>query len=154
MIEKYLLALKCLLAAAALDKDHSKVHEQIVRFKLAIDKDLEGVPAKSAEVIMSEFTLVPASVNLSQYNDEYLSKNKDCARRTLLALKIRKLLAPDSAGQCGKDMMGVLKLPSITSEEATEALELLGSWKSSEVENFRKAAAAKWPKATIFEAPA
>jgi hypothetical protein len=154
LTEKYLLALKCLLAAAALDKEHSKVHEQIVRFKLAIDKDVEGVPAKSAEVIKSEFTLLPASVNLTQYNDEYLSGNKDCARRTVSALKVRKLLAPDSAGQCGKDVVGVLKFPSITLEEATEALDLLRSWKSSEVEDFRKAAAAKWPKTSIFEASA
>lgn len=152
--EKYLLALKCLLAAAALDKEHSKVHEQIVTFKLAIDKDTNGIAAKSAEVINSEFTLLPASVNLSQYNDEYLSRNKECARRTVSALKVRKLLVPDSAGQCGKDVVGVLKIPSITLEEATEALELLSSWKSSEVESFRKAAAAKWPKASIFEASA
>ena len=142
------------MAAAALDKDHSKVHEQIVRFKLAIDKDFEGVPAKSAEVIKSEFTLLPASVKLSQYNDEYRSRNKDCARRTVSALKVRKLLAPDSAGQCGKDIVAVLKLPTITLEEATEALELLSSWKSSEVEGFRKEAAAIWPKASVFEASA
>jgi hypothetical protein len=150
-IEKYLLALKCLLAAADLDKEHSKVHEQIVRFKLAIDKNLEGVPAKSAEVIKSEFTLLPASVNLSQYNDEYLSKNMDCARRTLSALEVRKLLVPESAGQCQKDVVGVLNLPIVTLEEAREGLELLSSWKSSELETFRKAAAAKWPKASVFE---
>jgi hypothetical protein len=148
--EKYLLALKCLLAAAALDKDHSKVHEHIVTFKLAIDKDMEGLPAKTSEVIKSEFILLPASVKLSQYNDEYLSRNKDCARRTVSALKVRKVLAPDSVGQCGRDIVAVLKLPSITLEEATEALELLSSWKSSEVEGFRKEAAAKWPKSIRF----
>lgn len=142
------------MAAAALDREHSKVHEHIVRFKLAVDKDLEGVPAKSAEVIKSEFTLLPASVNLSQYNDEYLSKNKDCARRTLAVLKVRKLLAPDSGGQFGKEAVGVLRLPSITLDEAMEAFELLSSWKSIELENFRKEAAAKWPKASIFEAAA
>ncbi|PMD48716.1 N-terminal acetyltransferase A, auxiliary subunit [Hyaloscypha variabilis F] len=152
--KKYLLALKCLLAAAALDKEHSKVHEQIIRFKLAPDKDIEGLPAKSAEVIKSEFTLLPPSVNLSQYNDEYLSRNKDCARRTLSVLKVRKLLTPDSVGQCAKDVAGVLKLPTITSEEAQEALELLSSWKSSELESFRKAASGKWPKASIFKASA
>jgi hypothetical protein len=130
------------------------VHEQIIRFKLALDKDIEGLPAKSAEVIKSEFTLLPPSVNLSQYNDEYLSRNKDCARRTLSVLKVRKLLTPDSVGQCAKDVAGVLKLPTITSEEAQEALELLSSWKSSELESFRKAASGKWPKASIFKASA
>ena len=148
--EKYLLALKCLLATAALDKEHSKVHEQTIRFKLAIDKDLEGVPAKSAEVIKSEFKLLPASSNLTQYNDEYLSRHKDCARRTISALKARKLLAPSSATQIEKDVVGVLKLPTITLEEAVEGLELLSLWKSNEVGAFRKEAAAKWPKAVAF----
>jgi hypothetical protein len=112
------------------------------------------MPAKSAEVIKSEFTLLPPSVNLSQYNDDYLSRNKDCARQTLSALNVRKLLEPDSVGQCGKDVVDMLKLPNITSEEAQEGLELLNSWKSSELTSFRKAAVEKWPKASIFDASA
>jgi peptide alpha-N-acetyltransferase len=88
---------------------------------------------------------------LSQYNDEYLSKNKDYVRRTLSALKVRKLLAPEAATKCEKDIVGVFKLPTISLDEAKEGLELLSSWKSSEVETFRKAAAAKWPKASVFE---
>ncbi len=105
-------------------------------------------------MIKSEFTLLPASANLSQYNDEYLYKHKDCARRTLSALKVRKLLAPDSAGQCEKDVVGTLQLSTVTFEEAKGGLELLTSWKSSELDNFRKAAAAKWPKALVFDASA
>jgi peptide alpha-N-acetyltransferase len=121
-IGKYLLALKCLLAAAALDKEHPKVHEQIIRFKLAIDKDMEAVPPKSAEIIKSEFTLLPASTPLTQVNGEYLAKHKDSARSTLFALRVRKLLSPDSASSVEKDVVAVIKLPSITVEEAEEAL--------------------------------
>jgi peptide alpha-N-acetyltransferase len=64
------------------------------------------------------------------------------------------LLAPDLAGQCGKDIVAVLKLPTITLKEATKALELLSSWKSNEVDGFRKEAAAKCPKASVFETSA
>jgi peptide alpha-N-acetyltransferase len=151
-IEKYLLALKCLLAAWALDKEHSKVHEQVVRFKLAIDQDNETLAPQSAQIIKSEFTLLPALINLSQYNDEYLARHKGCARRTLSALKIRKLLSPDSAASCQKDAVDVIKLPSITMEEAKETLELLRSWNSNDIDSFRSQAAAKWPRATVFTA--
>ncbi|KAM3071346.1 hypothetical protein ACMFMG_008938 [Clarireedia jacksonii] len=148
--KKYLLALKCLLAASSLDSEHSKVHEQKIRFKQAITSELDSVPPKSAEVIKSEFTLLPESVDLTQYNDEYLAKHKDCARRTVAALKVRKLLSPDKATECEKGIAGVVELPNITFEEATEALDLLKSWNSSEVESLRAAAASKWPHANVF----
>jgi hypothetical protein len=150
LTEKYLLALKCLLAASSLGPEHSKVHEQKIRFKQAITSELESVPAKSAEVIKSEFTLLPESADLTQYNDEYLTKHKDCARRTVAALKVRKLLSPDKATDCEKSIAGVIELPNITVEEATEALDLLKSWNSSEAESLRAAAASKWPHATVF----
>jgi hypothetical protein len=148
------LALKCLLAAAALDKEHSKVHQQIVRFKLAIDSEFESpeskISPKTKDAIKSEFNLLPPSVSLTQVNDDYLSKYKDCARRTLSALAVRKLLSADSASSCEKDAAAVLKVPNITVEEAQEALELLQSWKSGEVDAFKSGAAQKWPKATVF----
>lgn len=126
------------------------MHEQIIRFKLAIDKDIESVPQKSAEVIKSEFNLVPQSASLTQINDDYLSKNKDCARRIVSALKARKLLSPDSSSSCENDIAALIKLPSLTFEEAREILELLTSWKSSQADSFRSGAAAKWPKAAVF----
>ncbi|PBP22556.1 tetratricopeptide [Diplocarpon rosae] len=148
--KKYILALKCLLAAAALEKDHSKVHEQSIRFKLAVDADSTSLSPTAKDVIASEFTILPSSVDLATYNDEYLSKHKQCARRTLSALKICKLLKPDSATATAKDVAATLQIPTITFEEAVEALHLLQSWKSSEVEAFKKSAAGKWPYASIF----
>ena len=139
------------MAAAALDKEHSKVHEQTIRFKLALDENIKGLSLTSAEVIKTEFTLLPTPVNLAQYNDEYLSKHKDCARRTLSGLKARKMLSPDSAPNIEKDAEAILNLPTITFEEAREGLVLLSTWKSSEIETFRKTAGAKWPQATVFK---
>lgn len=144
------MALKCLLAAAALDKEHSKVHEQIIRFKLAIDNNKETLSPQAAEVIKSEFNLLPAGADVTAYNDEYLSRNKDCSRRMVSALKVRKLLSPDSASSVEKDVVGVLDLPSITLDEAKEAYALLSAWKSNEAEAFRQLAEAKWPNASVF----
>lgn len=149
-----MLALKCLLAAAALDKEHSKVHEQTIKLKLALDKDSEALPAKSAEVIKSDFTLLSPSTNLTAFNDEYLAKHKDCARRTISALKMRKLLNPESSSACKKDIAAVINLPTITMHEAIEALDLLTLWKSSEADAFRAKAASQWPKATVFASKA
>ncbi|KAI6713035.1 hypothetical protein JHW43_004406 [Diplocarpon mali] len=148
--KKYLLALKCLLAAAALDKEHSKVHEQAIRFKLAVDTDSTSISPVAKDVIASEFTMLPSSVNLGVYNDEYLAKHKNSARCTLSALRVRKLLQPDSATAIGKDVAATLQLPTITLEEAAQALQSLQLWKSGEVEAFKTRAAGKWPHASIF----
>lgn len=113
---------------------------------------MEGVSATSLEIIKSEFALLPSSTNPAKYNDEYLAKHKDSALSTLSAIRVRKLLSPDSALSCEKDVAAVIELPSVTLKEAEEALELLSSWKSTEVESFQSSAAAKWPKATVFSA--
>ncbi len=126
------------------------MHEQIVRFKLAIDKDNETLSPQGRDVIKSEFTLLPAGGDLKRFNEEYLTNNRDCAQRTVSALKVRKILSPDSASSVEKDIISVLDLPSITIQEASEAYELLRSWRSNESEAFRLLAGAKWPKASIF----
>lgn len=143
--------MKCLLAAAALDNEHPKVHEQIVRFKLAIDEDGKALPAQSAEVIKSEFTLLPSSGKLSDFNEDYLSKRKDSVKHTLSALTVRRLLSPASTSDVEKSVAELIKKPSITFEEAKDGLKLLESWKSGEVESYRSSASSKWPKAQIFE---
>jgi hypothetical protein len=148
--EKYLLALRCLLAADGLDKEHPKVHEQIVRFKLAIDKNLGDVPPTSADIIKSEFTLLPTSVSLTNYNDDFLAKSKDSATNTLSGLRVRMLLSPELSSSIEKAVTAILTLPSVTLAEAKEALELLKSWSSSEAPSFQKNAAAKWPKSSVF----
>ena len=142
--------MKCLLAAAALDSEHPKVHEQTVRFKLAIDEAGETLPSQSAQVIKSEFTLLPSSGKLSDFNEEYLSKRKDSVMHALSALSVRKLLSPASTSDIENGVLELIKKPSIQFEEAKEGLELLESWKSVEVENYRSSSAAKWPKAQAF----
>ena len=144
--------MKCLLAAAALGKEHPKVHEQSIRFKLALDKDMDAVSSKSFEIIKSEFKILPDSLPLSQYNDQYLAKHKDSPQGVLSAIRVRKLLSPESAATCERDVAAVIKLPSVTLEEAREALELLSLWQSGEAGLCKSSAAAKWPKATVFSA--
>lgn len=150
LTEKYILALKCLLAAAGLDPEHPKVHQNIIRFSQAIEKDKESISPKSFEVIKSDFTLLPSGKSFTQFNDEYLAKSKDHVRGTLAGLQMRKSLSPESSPSCEKDILGLLDVPHITLREATEALEVLKSWNSSQAESFRSKAATIWPKAVAF----
>ncbi|KAK3943252.1 N-alpha-acetyltransferase 15, NatA auxiliary subunit [Diplogelasinospora grovesii] len=54
--KKYLLALRCLNAALALDKDHPRVQEQSKTFQEAIGPILDSFAPKVQEIIKSEFT--------------------------------------------------------------------------------------------------
>lgn len=150
MTEKYLLALRCLLASSRLDPSHPKVHTQTIQLKQALNTDLSSVDPEVAPILTSEFTLLPANTALAQFNNEYMSKHKNDARRTLAGLEVRKLLADDLAPKADADVVGVLSIDGVKMEEAVEGLELLKAWKSSEVEAFKSAAEKKWPKATVF----
>lgn len=143
--------MKCLLAAASIDAQNSKVHEQTVRFKQALDGDLDNLNTTSLAIIKSEFMHLEPSTSLSEFNDEYLSKNKDSVRRVISGLKVRRQLSPNSASSCEKELAALIKQPSIIIDDAVEALLLLKSWKSSELEAFKIGAAARWPNATIFQ---
>jgi hypothetical protein len=145
-----LLALKCILAASALQPDHPTVHEQAIRFKQAVDSASETLPKEVTEVIKSDFTLLPASKSLADINDEFRAKHKDSALHVLSAIRAQKLLTKDSsAGDA--DVVAILDYPSITFQEAREGLELLSASKSKDLEAYRSKAAAKWPEVTVFQ---
>ncbi|KAK0104710.1 hypothetical protein ONS95_004983 [Cadophora gregata] len=59
--KKYLLALKCLLAASALDEENSTVKEQISRFKAAVDTESESLSPKAKAVVISELATLKVS---------------------------------------------------------------------------------------------
>jgi peptide alpha-N-acetyltransferase len=55
------LALRCLKAALALNKDHPKVLEQAAALRKALDGSLASLPPKVKEVIESELAAVPGA---------------------------------------------------------------------------------------------
>ncbi|KAI5926232.1 NMDA receptor-regulated protein 1-domain-containing protein [Camillea tinctor] len=147
--EKYLLALRCLNAALAIDATNPTVHEQVVRFRQELDSKLASLPSKVTEVLKSEFKAIEASADLKAYNAEFLEKHKDSASHVISAIKTRKLLGED-AEQCEKDLNNVLSLASIDYETAAEALSLFMQWRSSGADAFKKASHEKWPEVTLF----
>ena len=149
-LDKYLLALRCLLAACGLDPTHPTVHEQIVRFKLAIDSASATIPEKIAEVIKAEFTLFPDSTTPSEFNEDFLSRYSDSAPHIYAALRVRQLLPSHDKQKSEAKVLACLQIPGIKLAEAIEGLELLSSWRSN-TESYLSQAHSLWPEATAFE---
>ncbi|KAJ5496133.1 N-terminal acetyltransferase A complex subunit n.t1.c1, partial [Penicillium diatomitis] len=149
---KHLLALKCLSAAHALDPSHPALHLQLLQFRKALDSLSEPLPSPIAEAVDAGFEkLLPKSQSLEEWNETYLTANKDSAGHVLAALSARQALKPDSKEKCDKDVVALLDSPSITIDDAVAALETLKKWKS-DPSAFRQKANAKWPEATAFHA--
>lgn len=151
---KYLLALRCLNNALTIDAANPVVHEQAVRFHQEVNAKMASLPAKVAEVIKAEFTVLEASTDLKKYNADFLEKHKDSPAHVVSGVKIQKLLGEDQK-TCEKALFDILTLDAADWEPAAEALGLLFQWRSGDGEAFRKAAQEKWPEVTLFSpAPA
>jgi len=149
--KKYLLALRCLNAARALDPGHPMVHQQSIELRHALKSDLDTLPPKVREAVRSDFTAVPPSADLKKLNAEFKSKHRGSAKHLLAAVRVDKLLGADQ-GLCEKETLGVMDIKDLTLEDASVVLETLRAWASPEVEAFKLRARGKWPEALIFAA--
>ncbi|KAK9789874.1 putative N-alpha-acetyltransferase 16, NatA auxiliary subunit [Seiridium cardinale] len=147
--EKYLLALRCLKNALALDSSHPQVHEQLVHFRHVLNTKLASLPAKAQEVIKAEFDALDASTDLKKYNADFETKHKGSAPHVIAAIKAKKHLGEDQA-KVEKELSEVVAIEGIQFQQAQEVLSLLRSWRSKEVDGFKKKAAEKWPEVTAF----
>lgn len=147
----YLLALKCLVTAHAIDPVNPTFHEQLVRFRQALDSSRDLDP-KVSEVLKSNSNIVPLTADLSSFNDTYLSEHRDSAPHVQSALRVRALLGPSSKPQNETELLKTLELPDISTQQAEDGLRLLKQWKSDATvrEKYEEAARGKWPRATAF----
>ena len=125
------------------------VHEDIARFKIAVDKASSSLRSQTAEIIQSEFTLFPASSSLSDYNASFLSEHKNSPRHIFASLRVKHLISSDNRDDV--DAVAALDLPHISLTEAIEGYELLLSHNSSQAGEYKSKAASRWPEATRFE---
>ncbi|KAJ3518603.1 hypothetical protein NM208_g14457 [Fusarium decemcellulare] len=144
--KKYVLALRCLTAALALDPKSPRVHEQSVAFRHLLNTATDISP-KVLEVLKAEFKAIEPSVDLTKYNEEFLTANKNSPQHVLSAIKAQRVLGQDKA-KTEEAIVGILEIPDIDYTDAIEGLEVLKSWKSSQVEAFKTAAQAKFPDVT------
>ncbi|KAL6921637.1 hypothetical protein ACHAP8_011514 [Fusarium lateritium] len=143
--KKYVLALRCLTAASALDPKSPRVHEHTVAFAQLL-KTATDIEPKVFDVLKAEFNIVDPSTDLVKFNDEFLTVNKDSPRHVLSAVKVQKLLGQDKT-KSEEGVCSILDIPSATYEDAIEGLEVLKSWRSSQ-ESYKKAAQQKFPNVT------
>ncbi|KAK6335543.1 hypothetical protein TWF696_002315 [Orbilia brochopaga] len=155
--KKYLLALKCLLAAHALAPEDPVVHEQIVKFQLFLASKPELSPTVQS-IIEETFTLAPADTPLSEFNEQYLQSHADSARAVFSVVRTRQALAAaEAAGQTEADsetlLLAVPAKEGTTLKEAVEGLAVMKEIKG-DVAGYAAAARERWPLANIFEAKA
>lgn len=136
-------------AALALDAENPKAHEQAVRLRHGLNKDLETLPPKVVELIKAEFTEVPASADLATLNREFRERHRTSAQHVLASIRAQEGLGEDRS-KLSKEVVGLLELEGIQLEDARDAQEVLKSWNSGELDGFKKAAAQKWPESSTF----
>lgn len=144
---KYVLALRCLNASLSIDAENPRVHEQVVSFRNMLNNSESDISPKALEALKGEFTALDAGSNLTKYIEEYQSKHKSSPRHVLSAIRAKKSIGADKA-KCEKEAIALLDLENIHFSHATEILDTLRSWRSSETEAFKKAAQSKWPEVT------
>lgn len=150
MIDKHLLAVKCLAAAHAIDPSNATLHLQLLRFRQSLNNLSEPLPEQVAEVVNAEFDkLLPKSENLEKWNETFLSANKGSVAHVHAGLSGRQLLKPESKSQSEQDLLATLDIPEITIDEATAALDLLNKWGSDKTAYAEKATK-KWPESSVF----
>ena len=142
MADKYLLALKCLNAAAALDPAHPKIHEQAIRLRKTckcpnfltqaskqtnsdVVNDNKNLAEKVSTVIASSFNLIPASADLSALNDEFAKKHAQSAAHLQAVFSVRHFLDANTKSQNETGLTKLLDLEGTSTEHALSGLELL-----------------------------
>lgn len=145
------MALKCLSAAHAIDPSNPTLHLQILQFRKALDSLAEPIAPQVAEVVNPEFEkLLPKTQKLEEWNESFLSANKDSAPHVQAALSARQLLNKDSKAQNEKELVASLDALSISFDDAVSGLDLLGEWGSDKTA-FADKASKKWPQASAFQ---
>ncbi|OXV06757.1 hypothetical protein Egran_05472 [Elaphomyces granulatus] len=131
--KKYLLALKCLLAAHAIDSSNPKLHVQLVHFRRALDSISEPLPSKVSETVVNRFeTLLPQSLDLLEWNNSFLASHKASVSHVQAFLNAQLLLNPKNRSESEKDLLSTLDLENASIHDAIDGLELLTEWGSDQ----------------------
>lgn len=151
--EKFILALRCLLAARSIDASHPLNHVQSIHLRHALKSLPEPLSPKVAEVIESELSpLIPQDADLLKLNSDFLANNNESAAHVHAYLRTRQLLDASTADGNQKDVIRTLALPSVSLEDALRGYELLNEWRAQARyrDDYVAAAHERWPEATAF----
>ena len=162
-VEKFYLALKCLLAAFRLSSStsssaaHSQCHTATLRLRHAIASSTGPANADLTSLLN---TSLPAPYNnpdtsLTTLNADFLAANKTNPSATFAYARARVALEPAAATEAADEVMRVLQgIESLTLADAVEALGALEELDAKpEIRKDAVEAAVKtWPQArSLFE---
>ena len=153
LTEKYLLALRCLLAAHALDSSHPEVHVQLVQFAKLMEDLPADLDAKVKGVLEAEFNSIsPQEKDLNEDNNDFIAEHSNSVPHLQAGAKVKFFLSSDSELSI-KDIFDSLRVDSISLRDAQSNLRILEEWKatSEDMEKYRTLAREKWPEATAFQ---
>lgn len=153
--EKYLLALRCLLAASSVNPSDPTTHEQTIRLRNTLSTPPSPLPASVSEVINAEMPTLVAndSTDLSTQNASFLEKHSSSAPHVLAGLRARQHLDSKTLEQNQKDLQETLGFESARLEDAVAGLELLKEWNCPRAarDAYLERARQRWPEATVFQ---
>ena len=152
MIEKYLLALRCLLATFALSPSDPTGHQQLIRLKHALTAHTPALPPKVSEIIKDELEplFLSPGIDLKKFNDDWLEKHKGSAEHVLAGLQARQHLHKASKDANEKEVIQLLGSNETSLADAVMAVEVVREW-GGDVTKVMEVAGKRWPEASTFQ---
>lgn len=151
--EKYLLALRSLLAQHALGPTNPTLHYQSTMLRDTLAHLPEPLSDKVSQIIDAEFSPhLPPSIDLYKHNQEFLQRHHDSAPHVQAALQTRHKLKPETKDENCKDVIRTLALEGATLEDADRGLRILNEWRADKRyrDDYKDAARARWPECSRF----
>ncbi|KAF9115827.1 N-alpha-acetyltransferase 15, NatA auxiliary subunit [Mortierella sp. AM989] len=159
---KLLLALKSLLKAIKIEPNSAELHEQLVRFALAVQKASLAPSVKT--VIDQHWSTLYQGQDLAAFTSAFVEKNKDLGSvsHTVSAAAVAFLLSSSDSKNSKAESLSKSEalLFSIQDDQyqKTRSLEmvvlvqnLLKKWRSSRVQEWNEMAKTWYPRATAFQ---
>ncbi|KAF9357803.1 N-alpha-acetyltransferase 16, NatA auxiliary subunit [Mortierella sp. NVP85] len=154
---KLLLALKSLLKSIKIDPNHATLHEQLVRFGLAVQKAGSSLKPSVKAVIDQHWSTLYHGQDLKAFAKAFVKKNKGLGSvpHTVSAAITMALLAPSEKSKA-EDLLFTIEGAQYQKTRSLENVLLvqktLKSLKSSRLQAWNDKASAWFPRATAFKA--
>lgn len=154
--EKYLPALKCLLASRQINADHPRCHEQSLRLKLALDNLSDPLDPNVKQVIESTFLSGFPTGSLEDLNEKYLDSHKSSASHVHSVIRSRNVLEPGSEemrAKSARDLESTLELDTLSLQEAEDGLRFLDEINAGTEAraSYVRIAQKRFPEASAFQ---
>ncbi|KAF9394805.1 hypothetical protein CPC16_010160 [Podila verticillata] len=156
--KKFLLALKSLLKSIKIDPNHATLHEQLVRFRLAVEAAGSEIKANTKTVLDQHWNTLYHGKDLSAFAAEFVKKNVESNNPGsvdhVIAAAMVASLTEKEVGKAS-DLLFLVEQDrfkdSRTLENTVLVLKTLRSMRSSRAQEFKTKAHAWFTLATVFK---